>query len=159
MSPAAPSHALRHCLATLKRYPLPFSSANRSLDRPFYLADPTCLRIQRYYFCSFQCCLVALAILTVSSSSLAAPLLPLPHRTPLLLSSTTSTPSVAPNTIALAGHLFSFSPLQPLASCYPCLPLLPSSSTITVTTKALTDHSPCPLLQPSLLPAAPACRH
>ncbi|RRT56479.1 hypothetical protein B296_00047837 [Ensete ventricosum] len=121
-----------YCLSSLPttgnyRCPLPSSSASRSLDRPFCLADPTYLQIQRCRFCSLQRCPAAPAILVVASSSPAAPLLPLPRRTPLLLSSTTSAPSAAPNIIALVGHLCSFSPLRPpllptALACRHCLP-------------------------------------
>ncbi|RWV95054.1 hypothetical protein GW17_00042354 [Ensete ventricosum] len=113
----APSSSPPHCLPPLPtasdcRCSLPFSFASRSLDRPFSLADLTCLRIQRCRFCSLQRCPAAPAILAAASSSPAAPLLPLPRRTPLLLSSTTSAPSSAPNAAELVGHLCSFFALQ-----------------------------------------------
>ncbi|RZS23516.1 hypothetical protein BHM03_00056464 [Ensete ventricosum] len=99
------------------------------------VTDPTCLRIQRYRFCSLQCCPTAPAILAAASSSPRCPyrdphplpsaitFFPLPSATLLFLCHLPlqpPTPSSPPHrlpSLLSVGHLSSSPPLQQL--CHP----------------------------------------
>ncbi|RRT41302.1 hypothetical protein B296_00050969 [Ensete ventricosum] len=157
-----------------RRCPLPSSSANRSLDRPFFLSFlpytvvalflpplPAAAFIAPYVLLTLLACRSS-TVVSAPSNATNHPSHPccrifLPRYS---AASSSSQDLVAPllNHFSAISHpkhrntrwppLFLLSPSASFASCCPYLPPLPSSSKIiaTATAKALANNSRCPLL-------------